>query len=39
MTEGQKLNEDEGSLLTMAIPVGIVVLVIVGLFSTIDIKQ
>jgi hypothetical protein len=39
MTEGQKLNEDEGSLLTMAIPVGLVVLIMVMLFSIIDIKQ
>jgi hypothetical protein len=39
MTEGQKLNEDEGSLLTMAIPVGLVVVIMVMLFSIIDIKQ
>ena len=39
MTEGQQLNEDEASILPMVLPVGLVVLVMVVLFSTIDIKK
>jgi hypothetical protein len=39
MTEGQQLNEDEASILPMVIPVGLVVLIMVMLFSIIDIKQ
>ena len=39
MTEGQQLNEDEASILPMVIPVGLVVLIMVMLFSTIDIQK
>jgi hypothetical protein len=39
MTEEQKLNDEKGSPLVMALPIGLVVIVMILIFSTIDIKQ